>query len=96
MRRLDKSMHGAIPTSAYIFLLAFQQISLICFSNVSSLSNFTPSIFLTKPKDIVVYYSLSGSHNAVLTKSYQKKLDICANMLPSNTFENTGRILTGL
>ena len=30
------------------------------------------SIFLTKPKDIVLYYSLFGRHIVALTKSYQK------------------------
>ena len=53
------------------------------------------SIFLTKPKDIAVYYSLSGSHIVVLTIFYQIKPDIRANMLLSNTFENIGRKLTG-
>ena len=43
MRRLDKSMYGVVLASANIFLLAFLQISVICFSNTSLLSNLTPS-----------------------------------------------------
>ena len=33
--------------------------------------------FLTKSKDVVVYYSLSGSHIVVLTKSYKKTRYLC-------------------
>ena len=29
-------------------------------------------IFLTEPKDNIVYFSVSGGHIVVLTKSYQK------------------------
>ena len=50
MHCLDKSMYGVIlmlvhKFSAYVFLLAFLQILVICFSNVSSLPNLTPSNF---------------------------------------------------
>ena len=41
----DKSMYGAILAGAYVFLQALLQISAICFSNVSFLSNLTPSNF---------------------------------------------------
>ena len=45
------------------------------------------SIFLTKPKDIVLYYSLFGSHIVVLTKSYQKKYTLVQNMLLSRILQ---------
>ena len=54
------------------------------------------SSFSAKPKDIFVYYSLSGSQIVFLTKSYKGKRGICANMVILYTFENIGRILTGL
>ena len=43
--RLDKSMYRAIFASAYVFLVAFLQISVICFKIVSLLTNLTPSNF---------------------------------------------------
>ena len=49
MRRLDKSMYGAILAGVLIFLLDFLQISVKCFSNVSLFLNFTPSNFSQSP-----------------------------------------------
>ena len=45
MRRLYKSMYGAILAYAYIFLLKFLQSSVIFFSNVCLLSSLTLSNF---------------------------------------------------
>ena len=52
------------------------------------------SIFLTNPKDIVVTIVFLEA-TLLFSQKDIKKLDICANMLLSNTFKNIGRILTG-
>ena len=63
---LDKSMYEAILASAEIFLLAFLiQIPVICFSNVSSMSNLTASNF----SNSLIF--MSHSFTLVLTTSLE-------------------------
>ena len=81
MSRLARSMYGAILASTYIFVLPFPQISVTCFSNVSLLSNLTPSYFSHSR------FFMSYSLTLILTASLELINDIFQHSFLANYFQ---------